>query len=173
MFSTLFELSCILTWQFQPSTFAFEYMTTHFLYEDRVWVATLYVCAVEDLCLSSYYLMLTWQLQHFVSSALWSVHFSNEANVFSCHIYCWTIIGGVGVHTILPKLFATFNWSPCGKYILLGGNCLLHTFIFTRTFCFVLTSAEWLAAIIKTTMMISWSYRGRIAQLDGQQTAMR
>ena len=77
----------------------------------------------------SYYLVLTWQLQHFVSSALWSVHFSNEANVFSCHFSCWTIIGGVGVPMILPSLFVTFQLEPCGKYILLGGNCFIHKFI--------------------------------------------
>ena len=121
-------LNCLafLTWQFQPSTFAFEYVTTHFLYEDRVWVTTLYVAT----------------------------------------LYVTTIYGNL-------VLFATFNWA-----FVASTFCWVATAYFILSFspwhfCFVLTSAEWLAVIIKTMMMISWSYRGRIVQLDGQQTTMR
>ena len=87
-------------------------------------------------------------------------------HIICCHIICY--------HNIWqPSTFCHFQLSLCGKYILLGGNCLLHTFIFTLTFCFVLTSAEWLAAIIKTMMMISWIHHSRIGQLDGEKRAMR
>ena len=52
-FSALFWiLCCILTWQFQPSTFCLWTHGNSCLYEDRVWAATFYVCAGEDLCLS-------------------------------------------------------------------------------------------------------------------------
>ena len=45
----------------------------------------------------------------------------------SYHIICY--------HNIWqPSTFCHFKLSLCGKYILLGGNCLLHTFIFTLTF---------------------------------------
>ena len=65
-FSTLFWfLCCILTWQIQPSTFAFEHMATHFCMRTGCELPHYMFVQWKICAFRLYYLVLTWQLQHF------------------------------------------------------------------------------------------------------------